>query len=69
MEKLNLLYCEWETAKSDFLIRKIDPYYDEKKDEEVRNQYYQSISFTDANLLDSLHTLLEKTHTNRLNRS
>ncbi|MEK4532000.1 MULTISPECIES: endonuclease I family protein [Solibacillus] len=69
MEKLNLLYCEWETAKSNFLIRKFDPYYDEKKDEEVRNQYYQSISFTDANLLDSLYTLLEKTHTNRLNYS
>ena len=45
---------------TDFLIRKNDPYYDVKKDEEVKNQYYQSISFTDANLIDSFHTLLKK---------
>ena len=53
---------------TDFLISKNAPYYNEKKDEEVRNQHYQSISFTDANLIESLHTLL-KTHTNQLNYS
>lgn len=61
MEKLDLLYCEWETAKSNFLnYQENRPYYDEKKDKEVRNQYYHSISFTNTTLLDSLHTLLKK---------
>ena len=70
MEKLDLLYFEWETAKSDFLNYKENrPYYDEKTDKEVRHQYYQSISFTDANLLDSLHNLLEIKHTDQLNYS
>lgn len=68
MEKLELLNCECETAKSDFLKYKENrPYYDEKNDKEVSNQYYQSISFTDANLSDKLHTLLERTHTDPLN--
>jgi deoxyribonuclease-1 len=67
MEKLELLYSEWETAKSDFLnFKENRPYYDEKKDKEVRNQYYQSISFMDADLSGGLHTLLEKTHKDQL---
>ena len=70
MEKLELLYSEWETAKSDFLKYKENrPYYDETKDKEVSNQYYQHISFTDPNVADSLHSLLEKTHTDQLNYS
>ncbi|SOC42684.1 endonuclease I family protein [Ureibacillus acetophenoni] len=70
MEKLELLYREWESAKSDYHHSTDDrPYYDEKKDIEFRNEYYQGISFTDANLLESLHKLLEKTHSNQLNYS
>lgn len=70
MEKLALLSREWEAAKSDFLNYKENrPYFDEKKDIEARDQYYQNISFNDANLSDNIHTLLENTHTNQLNYS
>ena len=70
MAKIKLLHSEWESAKADFLnYAENRPYYDEKKDSEIRNEYYRSISFTDTNLFESLQTLLEKTHTNQLNYS
>lgn len=70
MHRLESLYNEWETAKTDFLTYKDNrPYYDEKEDTNVRNQYYQNISFDDVNLSKSLHTILEKTHTDQLSYS
>ncbi|MFY3790725.1 endonuclease I family protein [Ureibacillus sp. MALMAid1270] len=67
MKNLDLLYSEWEMAKSDFLKFKANrPYYDEKRDKEMKDNYYQSLSFNDPNLFIRLHTLLEKTHTKQL---
>ena len=70
MDKLNLLNNEWELAKLDFLNNKENqPYYDEKKDLELRAQFYEGISFTDGDLTTSLHSLLETTHTQHLTYS
>lgn len=41
-------------------------YYDEQADIEIRKSYYQSISFNGSELKESIHTLLEETHTKKL---
>nr|WP_198044618.1 endonuclease [Lysinibacillus timonensis] len=68
MNMLELLSSEFEAAKEDFLnFKENRPYYDEKKDNEIKKQYYKRLSFEEANLSNSLHNLIEKTHTNPLN--
>ncbi|RFU64392.1 endonuclease I [Peribacillus saganii] len=44
-------------------------YYDANKDIDIRYMYYKSISFDDNKLINSMHRLLDKTHTEKLNYS
>lgn len=68
MENLEILSQEFEKARADFIEkRKNRPYYDGQADMEIRSEYYKNISFADNLLPDSIHNLLEETHTNLLN--
>ncbi|MDQ0217750.1 endonuclease I [Peribacillus cavernae] len=68
MKNPEILPKEFEAAKAELIEnRENRNYYDEQADTEIKNTYYQSISFTDSNLKDSIHNLLEETHTNELN--
>ncbi|CAH0343791.1 endonuclease [Bacillus sp. CECT 9360] len=67
MESLEFLTKELEKAKSDFLeIRENRLYYDEQTDKDIISKYYQNISFTERDLADNIHNLLEQTHAYKL---
>ncbi|PLT35098.1 endonuclease I family protein [Bacillus sp. V5-8f] len=68
MENLKQLSEEFLAAK-DLLnkSRQNRRYYDVTVDVGKRNEYYRHISFTEPGLADSIHSLLEQTHTKTLN--
>ncbi|WP_180954155.1 endonuclease I family protein [Bacillus sp. M6-12] len=70
MSNLNFLAQELEELKNavkENIEKRI--YYDVKQDIKNRDMYYQSISFDNKELTSSMHSLLDKTHTEKLNYS
>lgn len=66
MQSLELLARELESARAACLeYRKKQIYYEEQRDREIREMYYQRISFE----RNSVHDLLKKTHRYELNYS